>query len=71
MIICRRWYRFYAPAKFVHRRNIGQVKVADSLILALLIWQAKTELNLKEDSVNALIAYHIRVLTAGPVNYCS
>lgn len=71
MIICRRWYRFYAPVKFVHRRNIGQVKVADSLILALLIWQAKTELDLKEDSVNALIAYHIRVLTASPVNYCS
>ena len=52
MIICRRWYRFYAPAKFVHRRNIGQVKVADSLILALLIWQAKTELDHKEGSAN-------------------
>ncbi|EEX28256.1 hypothetical protein HMPREF0508_02308 [Lactobacillus crispatus MV-3A-US] len=32
----------YAPAEFTHRRNIDQIKTTDSLILALLIWQAKT-----------------------------
>lgn len=42
MIICRHWYRLYAPAEFTHRRNIDQIKTTDSLILALLIWQAKT-----------------------------
>ena len=36
------WYRLYAPAEFTHRRNIDQIKTTDSLILALLIWQAKT-----------------------------
>ena len=42
MVICRHWYRLYAPAEFTHRRNIDQIKTTDSLILALLIWQAKT-----------------------------
>ncbi|MBU6035250.1 IS982 family transposase, partial [Lactobacillus helveticus] len=28
--------------RFSQRRNINQVKATDSLILALLIWQAKT-----------------------------
>ncbi|TDM69805.1 IS982 family transposase, partial [Lactobacillus crispatus] len=42
VIICRHWYRLYAPAEFTHRRNIDQIKTTDSLILALLIWQAKT-----------------------------
>ena len=27
---------------YTHRRNIDQIKTTDSLILALLIWQAKT-----------------------------
>ncbi|MBU6034349.1 IS982 family transposase, partial [Lactobacillus helveticus] len=40
--ICRYWYRLSAPAEFSQRRNINQVKATDSLILALLIWQAKT-----------------------------
>lgn len=40
-IICRRWYRLYAPDNFAHRRNVKQAKVDDGLILALLIWQAK------------------------------
>ncbi|PXZ13100.1 IS982 family transposase, partial [Lactobacillus helveticus] len=26
MIICRHWYRLYAPAEFTHRRNIDQIK---------------------------------------------
>ena len=42
VIICRHWYRLYAPAEFTHRRNIDQIKTTDSLIWALLIWQAKT-----------------------------
>ncbi|MDK6720659.1 IS982 family transposase, partial [Enterococcus faecalis] len=29
-------------AEFTHRRNIDQIKTTDSLILALLIWQANT-----------------------------
>ena len=37
VIICRHWYRLYAPAGFTHRRNIDQIKTTDSLILALLI----------------------------------
>lgn len=40
--ICRRWYRLYAPDEFKHRRNVNQLKISDSLLLALLIWQAKT-----------------------------
>ncbi|MCT3417890.1 IS982 family transposase, partial [Lactobacillus helveticus] len=40
--ICRYWYRLSAPAEFSQRRNINQVKATNSLILALLIWQAKT-----------------------------
>ncbi|MDG9732204.1 IS982 family transposase, partial [Lactobacillus helveticus DSM 20075 = CGMCC 1.1877] len=24
VIICRHWYRLYAPAEFTHRRNIDQ-----------------------------------------------
>ncbi|TDM67653.1 IS982 family transposase, partial [Lactobacillus crispatus] len=41
VIICRHWYRLYAPAEF-KQRTIEQIKTTDSLILALLIWQAKT-----------------------------
>ena len=40
--ICSHWYRVYAPDEFKHRRNANQLKTSDSLILALLIWQAKT-----------------------------
>ncbi|MBN6048792.1 IS982 family transposase [Lactobacillus helveticus] len=40
--ICRYWHRLSALAEFSQRRNINQVKATDSLILALLIWQAKT-----------------------------
>ncbi|MBM6974097.1 IS982 family transposase, partial [Lactobacillus gallinarum] len=29
MIICRHWYRLYAPAEFTHRRNIDQIKTTD------------------------------------------
>ncbi|MCT3412716.1 IS982 family transposase, partial [Lactobacillus helveticus] len=25
VIICRHWYRLYAPAEFTHRRNIDQI----------------------------------------------
>ena len=42
VIICRHWYRLYAPAKFSNRRNLKQAKISDSLLLALLIWQAKS-----------------------------
>ncbi|KWU07633.1 transposase, partial [Lactobacillus crispatus] len=41
VINCRHWYRLYAPAEFTNRRNIDQIKTTDSLILALLIGQAK------------------------------
>ena len=42
VIICCHWYRLYAPAKFSNRRNLKQAKISDSLLLALLIWQAKS-----------------------------
>ena len=42
VIICHHWYRLYAPAKFSNRRNLKQAKISDSLLLALLIWQAKS-----------------------------
>ncbi|NHL91543.1 IS982 family transposase, partial [Lactobacillus helveticus] len=29
VIICRHWYRLYAPAEFTHRRNIDQSKTTD------------------------------------------
>lgn len=43
--ICRQWYKQYAPKALRCRRNIKQVKLADSTILALLILQ--TELGIE------------------------
>ena len=39
--ICRSLYKLYAPDELKHRRNVDQVKLSDSSILALLIWQAE------------------------------
>ncbi|QQP29523.1 IS982 family transposase [Lactobacillus ultunensis] len=40
-IICRSWYKLYAPDSLKHRRNVHQTKLSDSSILAMLIWQAE------------------------------
>ncbi|KRK07600.1 transposase, IS4 family [Lactobacillus pasteurii DSM 23907 = CRBIP 24.76] len=39
--VCRSLYKLYAPDELKHRRNVDQVKLSDSSILALLIWQAE------------------------------
>ncbi|AZA20277.1 MAG: IS982 family transposase [Lactobacillus helveticus] len=40
-MICRSWYKLYAPNSLKHRRNTDQIKLSDSSILAMLIWQAE------------------------------
>ena len=40
-MICRSWYKLYAPDSLKHRRNTDQTKISDSSILAMLIWQAE------------------------------
>ncbi|MFH4386835.1 transposase [Lactobacillus helveticus] len=39
--MCRSWYKLYAPNSLKHRRNTDQIKLSDSSILAMLIWQAE------------------------------
>ena len=40
-VICRSLYKFCAPDELKHRKNVDQVKISDSSILAMLIWQTE------------------------------
>ena len=40
-VICRSLYKFCAPDELNHRKNVDQVKISDSSILAMLIWQTE------------------------------
>ena len=39
--ICRSLYKLCAPDELNYRKNIDQVKISDSSILAMLIWQTE------------------------------
>ena len=40
-VICRSLYKLCAPDELKHRKNVDQVKISDSSILAMLIWQTE------------------------------
>ena len=40
-VICRSLYKLCAPDELKYRKNIDQVKLSDSSILAMLIWQTE------------------------------